>query len=64
MYIFGGDRHLMAFNDLYSFDLGKGVKSLELYSSAGSRNSAQNNSSQSPKKEDVSPNNNELKVNV
>lgn len=21
MYIFGGDRHLMAFNDLYSFDL-------------------------------------------
>lgn len=32
MYIFGGDRHLMAFNDLYSFDLGKGIKSLELYS--------------------------------
>jgi hypothetical protein len=31
MYIFGGDRHLMAFNDLYSFDLGKGIKSLELY---------------------------------
>lgn len=23
----------MAFNDLYSFDLGKGIKSLELYSS-------------------------------
>ena len=33
MYIFGGDRHLMAFNDLYSFDLQKGVKSLELYQS-------------------------------
>ena len=31
MYIFGGDRHLMAFNDLYSFDLAKGIKSLELY---------------------------------
>jgi hypothetical protein len=31
MYIFGGDRHLMAFNDLYQFDLGKGIKSLELY---------------------------------
>jgi hypothetical protein len=28
MYIFGGDRHLMAFNDLYSFDLAKGIKSL------------------------------------
>lgn len=33
MYIFGGDRHLMAFNDLYSFDLDKGIKSLELYKS-------------------------------
>ena len=33
MYIFGGDRHLMAFNDLYSFDLEKGLKSLELYKS-------------------------------
>ena len=33
MYIFGGDRHLMAFNDLYSFDLDKGLKSLELYRS-------------------------------
>lgn len=33
MYIFGGDRHLMAFNDLYSFDLEKGLKSLELYRS-------------------------------
>lgn len=33
MYIFGGDRHLMAFNDLYQFDLNKGVKSLELYKS-------------------------------
>jgi hypothetical protein len=31
MFIFGGDRHLMAFNDLYMFDLVKGVKSLELY---------------------------------
>ena len=31
MTIFGGDRHLMAFNDLYQFDLEKGVKSLELY---------------------------------
>ena len=31
MYIFGGDRHLMAFNDLYSFDLEKGLKSIELY---------------------------------
>ena len=28
MYIFGGDRHLMAFNDLYSFDLDKGLKSI------------------------------------
>ena len=34
MYIFGGDRHLMAFNDLYSFDLEKGVKSMELYKSS------------------------------
>jgi hypothetical protein len=31
MYIFGGDRHLMAFNDLYQFDLEKGVNSLEIY---------------------------------
>lgn len=31
MYIFGGDRHLMAFNDMYSFDLEKGLKSMELY---------------------------------
>jgi hypothetical protein len=31
MYIFGGDRHLMAFNDLYQFDLAKGIKSLEIY---------------------------------
>jgi hypothetical protein len=31
MFIFGGDRHLMAFNDLYFFDLEKGVKSLLLY---------------------------------
>ncbi len=31
MYIFGGDRHLMVFNDLYSFDLARGVESLELY---------------------------------
>lgn len=31
MYIFGGDRHLMAFNDLYQFDLEKGVKSMEFY---------------------------------
>ena len=31
MFIFGGDRHLMAFNDLYFFDLEKGVKSLQLY---------------------------------
>lgn len=28
MYIFGGDRHLMSFNDLYQFDLEKGIKSL------------------------------------
>lgn len=28
MFIFGGDRHLMAFNDLYSFDLEKGLKSI------------------------------------
>lgn len=33
MFIFGGDRHLMAFNDLYSFDLEKGLRSLELYKS-------------------------------
>ena len=33
MYIFGGDRHLMAFNDLYSFDLEKGLKSIDLYKS-------------------------------
>lgn len=33
MYIFGGDRHLMAFNDLYCFDLDKGLKSVELYKS-------------------------------
>jgi hypothetical protein len=31
MFIFGGDRHLMAFNDLYFFDLEKGIKSLLLY---------------------------------
>lgn len=31
MYIFGGDRHLMAFNDLYCFDLEKGIKSIDLY---------------------------------
>ena len=31
VFIFGGDRHLMAFNDLYQFDLEKGVQSLELY---------------------------------
>jgi hypothetical protein len=31
MYIFGGDRHLMAFNDLYSFDLDKGLTSIDLY---------------------------------
>ncbi len=31
MFIFGGDRHLMCFNDLYWFDLEKGLKSLELY---------------------------------
>jgi hypothetical protein len=31
MFIFGGDRHLMAFNDLYFFDLAKGVKSLAIY---------------------------------
>jgi hypothetical protein len=34
MYIFGGDRHLMAFNDLYSFDLMKGIQSLDLYRSS------------------------------
>lgn len=33
MYIFGGDRHLMAFNDLYSFDLEKGLTSIDLYRS-------------------------------
>lgn len=33
MYIFGGDRHLMTFNDLYEFDLEKGLQSLELYRS-------------------------------
>lgn len=32
MFIFGGDRHLMAFSDLYYFDLDKGVKSLAVYS--------------------------------
>lgn len=31
MFIFGGDRHLMAFNDLYYFDLEKGIKSLSVY---------------------------------
>ena len=31
MYILGGDRPLMAFNDLYRFDLALGIKSLELY---------------------------------
>ena len=31
MFIFGGDRHLMAFNDLYFFDLAKGVQSLAIY---------------------------------
>jgi hypothetical protein len=51
MYIFGGDRHLMAFNDLYSFDLGKGIKSLELYSSNGNKHTSQNTINQSPKKE-------------
>ncbi len=40
----------MAFNDLYSFDLGKGIKSLELYSSTVSKHSAHNNVSESPKK--------------
>lgn len=34
MYIFGGDRHLMAFNDLYSFDLDKGLTSIDLYRSS------------------------------
>jgi hypothetical protein len=38
MYIFGGDRHLMAFNDLYSFDLAKGIKSLELYNNNRNEN--------------------------
>lgn len=33
MYIFGGDRHLMAFNDLYLFDLEKGLTSIDLYRS-------------------------------
>lgn len=33
MYIFGGDRHLMAFNDLYAFDLEKGLTSIDLYRS-------------------------------
>ena len=49
MYIFGGDRHLMAFNDLYSFDLGKGIKSLELYSS-NTKHSTNNHANESPKK--------------
>ena len=31
MFIFGGDRHLMAFNDFYYFDLEKGVKSITIY---------------------------------
>ncbi len=31
MFIFGGDRHLMAFNDLYYFDLEKGIKSIVIY---------------------------------
>ncbi len=31
MYIFGGDRHLMSFNDLYTFELENGIQSLELY---------------------------------
>lgn len=44
---------MMAFNDLYSFDLGKGIKSLELYSSTQSKNTIQSHSSQSPKKEDT-----------
>ncbi len=45
MYIFGGDRHLMAFNDLYSFDLAKGIKSLELYNNSNKQiqNNNQNN---------------------
>jgi len=33
MIIFGGDRHLMAFNDLYWFDLEKGIKSMAIYKS-------------------------------
>lgn len=40
----------MAFNDLYSFDLGKGIKSLELYSSAHHKNNAQKQ--KSPRKEE------------
>lgn len=28
MYICGGDRHLMSFNDIFMFDLEKGLKSL------------------------------------
>lgn len=31
MLIFGGDRHLMCFSDLYYFDLKKGIKSKILY---------------------------------
>ena len=31
MIIFGGDRHLMCFSDLYYFDLKKGIESKTLY---------------------------------
>lgn len=31
MLIFGGDRHLMSFSDLYYFDLQKGLESKKLY---------------------------------
>lgn len=31
MLIFGGDRHLMCFSDLYYFDLKKGIESKILY---------------------------------
>jgi hypothetical protein len=33
MIIFGGDRHQFPFNDIYSFDLEKGLQSKLLYES-------------------------------
>jgi hypothetical protein len=35
MLIFGGDRHLMSFSDIYYFDLKKGLESKKLYEMKG-----------------------------